>query len=115
MEGLGGGTVTAAKTTALSSAVHTYRATIKDPDEVSISIWYDPTDTVHKFLRNWCDTPTNGPYNLQVIESTGNTNSNAIFNTVITKFSPSTPDVEANLTADLTFKITGATIWTNST
>ncbi len=115
IEGIGGGTVTAQKTSALNSTVHTYRATIKDPDEVSVSMWYDPTDSVHKFIRNWNDTPTNGPYNMQVIFNTGAANSNAVFNTVITKFTDSATDVEANLLAEWTAKITGATTWTNST
>ncbi len=115
LSGLGGGTVTAQKTSALSSTVHTYRATIKDPAEVSMDLWYDPTDTTHKFVRNWCDTPTNGPFNCQVIFSTGNTNSSAIFNTVITECDgPHADDVEDNLMASVTLKITGATTWTNS-
>ncbi len=112
---MGGGTVTAQKTTSLNSTVHTYRATIKDPDEISISLWYDPTDSVHKFIRNWNDTPTNGPYNIQVIENTGAANSSFVANTVITKWTASATDVEENLTAEATFKITGATAWTNST
>ncbi len=115
IEGMGGGTVTAQKTTALNSTVHTYRATIKDPDEISISGWYDPTDSVHKFIRNWNDTPTNGPYNIQVIENTGAANSSFVANTVITKFTASATDVEANLAFEASFKITGATTWTNST
>ena len=115
LTGIGGGTATAQKTTALTGTVHTYRNTIKDPDEFTVEMWYDPTDATHKFCRNWLDTPTNGPYNMQVIFNTGATNSNAVFNNVITGFTIEATDVEENLKATMTTKITGATTWTNST
>ncbi len=115
LTGLGGGTATAQKTTSLNSTVHTYRGTIKDPAEVNVELWYDPTDTTHKFLRNAVDTPTNGPFNMQVIFNTGAANSSAVFNTVPISFEIEAPDVEDNLKATYGAKITGATTWTNST
>ena len=114
--GFGGGTATAQKTSSLVSPVHTYRGTIKDPAEFSLDLWYDPTDSVHKFLRNSVDTPTNGPFSFQVVWNTGASNSSAICNTVPTGFDGvNTPDVEENVAATFTGKITGATTWTNST
>jgi len=116
LEGLGGGTVAQAKTSSLASLVHTYQGTIKDPAEVSGDIWYDPTDAVHKFCRNWNDTPSNGPYTMQNILNTGNTNSSATWLANISEFpGPSAGDVEENLTGTFTFKITGATTWTAAT
>lgn len=116
IENAGGGTVTQAKTTWLSSLVHTYRGTIPDNAEVSISLNYDPTDAVHKFLRNLKDTPSNGPNNFQVIFNTGNTNSSAVFVANVAEFSgPTAGDVEENLAAELTLKITGAVTWTAAT
>jgi hypothetical protein len=115
IENAGGGTVAQAKTTWLSSLVHTYRGTIPDNAEVSMSLNYDPTDTVHKFLRNLKDTPSNGPNYFLVTFNTGNTNSTVLFNGNISEFSgPTADDVEGNLTADVTIKITGAPTWVNS-
>jgi hypothetical protein len=116
LEDLGGGTVTNQRTTVLASTVHTYRPTIKDPAEISGEMWFDPTDAVHKFIRNLCDTPTNGPYTFQAIFNTGNTNSSCTFLANIAEFSgPTASDVEANLTASFTFKITGVTTWIAAT
>jgi len=116
LSNLGGGTVAQAKTTWLSSTVHTYRGTIPDNAEVSMSLNYDPTDTVHKFLRNLKDTPSNGPNNFQVVFNTGNTNSTAVFVGNISAFDgPTADDVEGNLTADVTIKITGAVTWNAAT
>lgn len=110
LEGLGGGTVTNQKTSALSSTVHTYRATIKDPAEISGDLWYDPTDATHKFIRDLNDTPYNGPYTMQAaFNANGST---ATFLANIAGFEgPTAGDVEDNLVASPTFKITGATTW----
>jgi hypothetical protein len=114
-ENMGGGTVAQAKTTNLASTVHTYRGTIPDNGEPTFSLNWDPTDAVHKFVRNLKDTPSNGPNNVQCGFSTGATNSSATFNSNISEFNgPTADDVEGNLTADVTFKITGAVTWVNS-
>jgi hypothetical protein len=116
IENAGGGTVAAADTTWLSSLVKTYRGTIPDNAEVSMSLNFDPTDTVHKFVRNLKDTPSNGPNFFLVTFNTGNTNSSAMFNGIVTEFSgPTAGGVEENLTADVTVKITGAVTWVNAT
>ncbi len=116
LEGLGGGTVAQAKTTALSSLVHTYRGTIKDPAEISGDMWFDPTDAVHKFIRNWNENPYNGPYTMQAIFNTTGNTSTATFLANIAEFNgPTAGDVEENLTASVGFKITGFTAWVNAT
>ncbi len=116
IENAGGGSVAQAKTTWLSSTVHTYRGTIPDNAEVSISLNFDPTDGAHKFMRNLKDSPSNGPNYYQVSFNTGNTNSMAVFIANVSEFSgPTAGDVEENLTADITLKITGAVTWTNAT
>jgi hypothetical protein len=114
MDGLFGGTVAQAKTSSLTSTTHTYRGTLKDPDEIGIDFWYDPTDAVHRFVRDWNDTPTNGPYTLQGTFNTGNTNSTATALANISGFSPSADDVESNLAAHASFKITNTTTWNAS-
>lgn len=116
LSGLGGGEVAQAKTTALTSTVHTYRGTIKNPAEVSGDLWYDPTDSVHKFVRNWNDNPTNGPYTMQAIFNTPNTNSSCTFLANISKFDgPNAGDVEENLMASVAWQITGNTTWNAAT
>jgi hypothetical protein len=115
LTGLGGGTVVQCRTTWLSSLVHTYRGTIPDNAEVGMSMWFDPTDAVHKFLRNLKDTPSNGPNTFQVTFNTGATNSTAQFVANVSAFDgPTADDVESNLTADVTIKITGAVTWVNA-
>lgn len=112
----GGGSVAQAKTTWLSSTVHTYRGTIPDNGEPSFSLNYDPTDAVHKFIRNLKDTPANGPNNFQVAFNTGNTTSTATFSANVSEFSgPDAGDVEENLTAEVTLKISGAVVWNAAT
>jgi hypothetical protein len=116
LDGLFGGTVAAAKTTSLATVnSHTYRGTIRDPDEISGNLWYDPTDAVHKFIRNWNNYPGNGNYTMQVLFNTGNTTSSGTaLAAACTTFTPGASDVEANLAAAVTFKISGDTTWVNS-
>jgi hypothetical protein len=100
LDGLFGGTVVAAVTTSLATVnSHTFRGTIRKPDEVSGTLWYDPTDAVHKFVRNWNNYPGNGAYTIQVIFNTGNTTSTGTaLAAACTSFSP----------------ISGDTTWVNS-
>ncbi len=112
LEGLGGGTITQTRTTVLTSTIHTYRGTLKDPAEISGDLWWDPTDNVHKFIENWAENPSNGALTMQAIFNTGNTTSSATFLANISEFNgPTASDVEANLTAAMAFKITGHTTW----
>lgn len=113
LENMGGGTVAQAKTTWLNSTVHTYRPTIPDNAEVKASILFDPTDAVHKYLRNLKDGPATVSW--QASFNTGSTNSSATFNGAVSEFSgPTADDVEGLLTADLTVKISGAVTWVNA-
>lgn len=116
LTGVGGGTVTQQRTTALAGTVHVYRPTIKDPAEVSFDLWFDPTDAVHKFVRNLADTPTNGPNNYLATYNTPNINSTCQFTGNVSEWSGySTDDVEANLMATFTVKQTGLPTWVNAT
>lgn len=116
LDGLFGGTMAPAKTTVLATInSHTYRGTIRDPSEISGNLWYDPTDPVHKFIRNWNNYPSNGAFTMQAIFNTGNaTSTGTALVAGCTEFTPSAPDVEANLVAAVSFKITGDTAWVNS-
>jgi hypothetical protein len=115
LENVGGGTVAQALTTALAGLVHTFRGTLKKPAEIALDMWYDPTDAVHRFLRDWDENPTNGPYTVQGAFNTGNANSTATALSNISGFDgPTASDVEANLTASATIQLTGYTTWVNS-
>lgn len=116
IDNAGGGSVTQAKTTWLASSVHTYRPTIPDNAEVGLSTNFDPTDAAHKFVRNLKDVPIQIGNQFKAIFNTGNTTSTAVFVASVSDFSgPSAGDVEENLTADITLKISGAVTWTAPT
>lgn len=108
IENTSGGSVAQAKTSYLGSTVHTYRATIPDPGEVSGTLNYDPTDSTHKFIRDLFNVPANGPATFKALYNTGNTVSSSVFTANVSEFSgPTAGDVEENLTADFTLKKTG--------
>ncbi len=111
----GGGEVGSRDTTYLSSTIKTYAPTIPDPGEMSISTNFDPTDSVHKFLRNLQGTPPAPPYvsnNFKITFNTGSTTSSAVVaGFVKTLDGPTADDVDGNLTADFTIKLLGATTW----
>jgi hypothetical protein len=103
------GTVTQRKTTPLTGLVHTYAGTIPDNGEPKVELNFDPTDTVHRFIRDLKDTPANGPNNFKATYSTGSTASTDVFSANVSGFEgPNASDVEDNLVATLTLKVTGA-------
>ena len=114
--GIGGKTVTQALTTGLAGIVHTFRATIPKPGEVTFDLWIDPTDSVHKFIRNLADSPSNGPNNWLAVMNTGATNSSCQFTgSGVSDFSGyDAEDVEDNLMSTFTVQQTGLPTWTNS-
>jgi hypothetical protein len=116
IDGIGGETITQAKTTTLASTCHTYRATIPDPGECSFDIWIDPTDAVHRFVRDLADSPSNGPNYWLATMNTGNTNSTCQFlGSGVSDFSGyKAGDVEDNLMATFAVKRTGPNVWVNS-
>src|SRR4051812_21295340 len=79
IEHAGGGSVGERDTTVLTDAAKTNRPTIPDNGEVALSINYDPTDAVHKYVRNLKDTPPDTIPNWKTTFNTGNTNSFVIF------------------------------------
>lgn len=102
-------TVTQQKTTSLTSQFHTYRETIADPGEPSVDIWYDPTDTVHCFIRDAARLAytQNGPYAWKVMYNANN--ASEVFNANVSEWKGGNAgDVEDNLGASFTLKITGA-------
>lgn len=105
---IGGETVTQAKTTNLSSLVHTYRGTIPDPSEIQFSLNWDPTDAVHLFIRDLADTPANGPNQWKATYNVTNGSSDVFSGNVAEFNGPTADDVEANLTAEFTVKRSGA-------
>ena len=77
----GGGEVGKRDTTYLSSTSKTYAPTIPDPGDMAIAVNFDPTDTVHKFMRNLQQTPPAIPYvsnNFKITFNTGSTASTAV-------------------------------------
>lgn len=114
--GIGGATVTQQLTSGLTSLVHTFRATIPKPGEVAVDLWIDPTDAVHKFVRNLKDTPSNGPNTwLATMNTPGNNSTCQFIGSGISDFSGyNVQDVEDNLAASFSVQQTGAPVWVNS-
>ncbi len=116
LEHLGGGEVGERDTTVLSSTAHTSAPTIPDNGEVTIELNWDPTDAVHKFIRNLKDAP---PFSVntsfigfntfKAVFATGNTNTSSIFNAWVKNFDGATAGgVDENLTASVTLRVTGS-------
>jgi hypothetical protein len=92
--------------------VHTYRETIADPGEPALDVFYDPTDAVHIFLRDAARNAfsQNGPYMFkQMYAAVVNANNaTQTFSANVSEFKGgNTGDVEDNLSASFTLKITG--------
>src|SRR3954453_12613229 len=116
IEGAGGGQVGERDTTVLTSAAKTNAPTIPDNGEVKISTNYDPTDTVHKYVRNQKDTPPDTIPNWKVTFNTPNTNSSVIFPAWVKEWGGANAGgVEESLMADITLRISGVVTWTNAT
>lgn len=110
----GGGEVGERDTTVLVSTVRTNAPTIPDNGECTFSLNLDPTDAVHKFVRNLKDAPA--IKNWQVVFSTGATVSSATFPGWVKDFDgPNAEDVDSNLTADVTVRVAGAVTWVAAT
>ena len=115
----GGGEVGERDTTVLISTVKTNAPTIPDNGETTMSWNYDPTDSVHKFVRNLKDVPPALPYvanNWKTTFNTGSTTSTAVFAAWVKNFDgPNADSVDDNLTADITLRVTGAVTWNAAT
>jgi hypothetical protein len=115
----GGGEVGKRDTTNLSSTIKTYAPTIPDPGDLSITLNFDPTDSVHKFVRNLQGTPPTPPYvsnNFKITFNTGSTTSTSVVAGFVSGLDgPTADDVDGNLTADITIKMLGATTWVAAT
>lgn len=117
IKGAGAGSVNQADTTWLSSSTKTSRPTIKDPGDLVIDLNFDPTDAVHKFLRNTVDAPTVGaPYSYKVVwPTTGTTSTMVILGNISDFGGVDAGDVEEILTTTITIKQTGLPTWVAAT
>jgi hypothetical protein len=111
---IGGGEVGERDTTVLASTVKTNAPTIPDNQEATVEFYPDPTDAVHRFVRDLKDTPV-GFCNWKTVLSTGNANSSCTFSAWVKTFDGyNFDDVDADVTATLTLRKTGAVTWVNS-
>lgn len=111
IQGIGSGEVGERDTTVLASSAHTNAPTIPDNNECSFHLLFDPTDVVHKFVRNLKDSPLLF-CNFKATMNTGNTNSTAVFSAWVKEFDGyNVEDVDSNIEADVTLRKTGAITW----
>lgn len=105
----GGGTMGKRDTTVLTSTVHTSAPTIPDNGEFTISLLFDPTDAVHIFVRGLKDTAYTAGFNNIKVTYNDVVPSTDVFAAWVIDFDGiNGDDVDASLTADVTFQVTGA-------
>jgi uncharacterized membrane protein len=87
----------------------TFAGTISDAGEVSATILFDPADSTHAALITAVTTTVPFIWNI-VFNDTGA--AVFAFSGILTKFATTGMEVEANLEAEITIKLTGAVTFT---
>lgn len=106
----GGGEVGERDTTFLGSTVRTNAPTIPDNGEMTFSLNIDPTDAGHQAIRGYKDSPAIIYWKVTFNTTSGNT---ASFQGWVKDFDGvNAEDVDSNITADVTVRVTGAVTWT---
>ena len=94
------------ETTHMDSTAHTYRpSSIPESGEVSGTLWYDPDDASHQALTDLMVTPATAAWVLTFTDGTATTYT---FNGVLSSFEPGGMEIENEISADFTIKVTGA-------
>ncbi len=83
--------------------------TISDSGQMNLTIFYDPTDSVHTFLFGLAQSPASVVWALVVPTGTPAT---FTFTAILTKFSANGMEVDGYLGADITLDISGAIVQT---
>lgn len=103
--------VEAVEKTHLDSTLKEYRASkIPEPGEVSLTVYLDPADAIHQRLEGMVfDPPAPGaePNWRLVFNNNTNTRPHRQFAGFVTKFKYTGMQVEENLQAEMTIKVTG--------
>lgn len=101
-------------TTDLDSAAKTYAGTLYDGGDLSGTLNYDPQDPTHQLFFTWLTTQVDPePFRLQFNDgSSPATGSRLDFTAVLTKFKPTGMEVEGNLQAEYTLKVSGLPVFT---
>lgn len=92
------------ETTYLGSAAKTFKPTIPDGGEVSGTLLYDPQEPSHLAMFNLIWAPALSSWSM-VFQDVGPTT--FAFQGILTKFSPTGIEVESNLEAEFTIKVSG--------
>jgi hypothetical protein len=87
----------------------TFAGTISDGGEISATILFDPADSTHAAMITAITTTVAFVWNLIFADTGAGTFS---FSGILTKFATTGMEVEANLEAQITIKITGAVTFT---
>lgn len=104
----GGGSVGERDTTVLSSTAHTNAPTIPDNGEVAISLNIDPTDTQHKQIQTWKDSPPTTIPTWKATFNIANTNTTKVFLAWVKECDGINAEgVDDNLAMDVTLRVTG--------
>lgn len=98
-----------AVTTSLDDAIVKTRGTILDVGELSLTIWYDPTDATHMALTTSFLDPTHPIDGWKLIFNNNAviaSRSSYVLEGWIKSFAPGGMDTDGNLSADVTIRMT---------
>jgi hypothetical protein len=101
-----------AEQTHLDSVAKEFRPTLPEGGDVSMTIWYDPNSSGHETLTGLVTTPAVLPFRLVFADGKTVANAMITFSAMLTNFKVHGMDEEGNLSADVTFKITGLPVYT---
>lgn len=100
-------------TTTLASTAKQYEQTIADPQEISGTLIYDPTNPAVGYLQTWAITPVAGGVACKIVAST--TTKAWTFNAQLSNFSFKGGGVEDTLMAEISLQPTGSLTFPTTT
>lgn len=102
-----GGTVAEVETTHLNSTAKSFRPSlIPEVGEVAFRIEYDPNDAGHQELAELAAAPATKFWKITYPDGE-DTPANDVFQGFLTEFDPDGMEVETNMEADVTIRVTG--------
>lgn len=84
--------------------------TIPDGGDVSLSIWFDPTDPYHMQLETWRASPPSTAPQFKLVFPTTPTKS-VTFNAWVSEFKPTGIESKGYLQAEVKLSVTGLLAW----
>jgi hypothetical protein len=103
--------ITMQETTDLDSTFVERRPTLPDPTELGLSVWLDPNDTTHKYLRDSNAAASSTAETFKLIFPSSPTVT-ATFQGFVQSYKPGAIDPKNYLTAEVKIQLSGPITWT---